>query len=155
MLKLKLKQDWPRLFAPMVLGFVVSRLCPDAGRSDAAEAVLPAQPPGWVFGVVWPVLYLCIGVVWVLSKRSGVKGVDTLFLVNMICINAWIWFYGCKKDKRAGLWTFVPSIATAMVMMMLVFYATHQRYGWWPAALVAPYVAWLIFASQLNFARVV
>jgi tryptophan-rich sensory protein len=42
---------------------------------------------------------------------------------------------------------FVASSLTVMVVSA----ATES---WWPAVLIVPYVAWLIFASQLNFARV-
>jgi benzodiazapine receptor len=150
---MSLKQsDWSRLIAPMTFGLLMSRICPNAGRGDAK--VLAAQPPGFVFGIVWPILYIFIGIAWMLSKRAGVPGADILFLLNMVFINAWIWFYGCKNDKRTALWTFVPSIATALMLMFLVYQGTSKKYGWWPAGLLAPYVAWLTFASQLSFARV-
>lgn len=140
--------DWLRLIAPMAFGFIMSRVCPRRGD----PTVLAAQPPGFVFGIVWPILYAFIGVAWMLSKRAKVPGADILFLLNMVFINAWIWFYECKNNKKAALWTFVPSIATAMMMMFLVFQGTNK---WWSAGLLAPYVAWLVFASQLSFARVV
>lgn len=140
------------LLAPMAFGALASKLCPMAGRNTSPVA---AQPPGWVFGVVWPILYLSIGLAWMIARRSNAKTVDTIFLLNMLFINGWIWLNGCKKDNKLALWTFVPSIATALIAMLVVYSYTYKSHGWWPAALLGPYIAWLIFASQLNFAQVV
>lgn len=146
-------QEWILLLLPAVVGYGVSRVCPNVSQLEAKAAPLKAQPPGWVFGVVWPVLYLSIGLCWLLARRqSGLRRVvDVIFVLNLISINAWIWLYNCKQLKDKALWSFVPSIATAVMMIIVVGYATKS---WWPAVLLAPYVAWLIFASQLNFARV-
>lgn len=143
--------EWFFVLLPMLLGFAMSRICPNVGQMETT--ILKAQPPGWVFGVVWPVLYLAIGIAWMLSRRNSKirRIVDLVFIVNLVCINAWIWLYGCKQSKEKALWTFIPSIATAIMAMMVVYEATGSS---WPAILLAPYVAWLIFASQLNFARV-
>jgi tryptophan-rich sensory protein len=139
------------LLAPMAFGAVTSYICPMAGqRSEPLEA----QPPGWVFGVVWPALYLCIGVSWMIARQQSKTAVDSIFLLNMLCINGWIWLNGCAEKNKFALWTFVPSIATALIAMIMVFSLTLKSYGWWPSALLAPYIAWLIFASQLNFAQV-
>ena len=145
--------DWIAFFAPMTAGLVMSRVCPNVGQT---RAPIKAQPPGWVFGVVWPLLYLSIGLAWMLSRKVGnyARTADIIFVTNMICINAWIWFYGCKKQKDVALWTFIPSIATALIALIFVYHVTSAKHGWWPAALLAPYIAWLMFASQLSFANV-
>jgi len=142
-------QEWILLLLPALVGYGVSRAC----SMEADAAPLKAQPPGWVFGVVWPVLYLSIGYCWLMARRSpGMRrAVDIIFIANLISINSWIWLYNCKESKDEALWSFVPSIATAVMMIIVVGHATKS---WWPAVLLAPYVAWLTFASQLNFARV-
>jgi tryptophan-rich sensory protein len=144
--------DWIITLLPAAIGYTTSRVCPNVAQTEVVAKPLKAQPPGWVFGVVWPLLYLSIGYCWMMARKTGMKRVvDLIFVANLVFINAWIWFYGCKDQKDKALWTFVPSIATAIMMLVVVSAATKS---WWPAVLIAPYIAWLIFASQLNFARV-
>lgn len=132
------------LLMPQIFGAVSSLFCPIIRGVDSSSK---AQPPGWVFGVVWPILYLFVGYTWMISRQYNSKIADTLFILNMVCINLWIYLFNCKNNKVAALWTFVPSIATAIMCLMFVANVTNS---WWPAALLAPYISWLIFASQLN-----
>ena len=57
---------WALVVVPaiMLLGFL-SGTVSGSGEDNAwfAELVKPeAQPPGWLFGVVWPILYLLMGI---------------------------------------------------------------------------------------------
>ena len=132
------------LILPQILGLTSSLFCPMIRNNDIYSK---AQPPGWVFGVVWPILYLFVGYTWMISRQHNTTIADILFVSNMVCINLWIYLFNCRNNKVAALWTFIPSIATAIMCLMFVANATNS---WWPSALLAPYISWLIFASQLN-----
>lgn len=133
---------------PLVLGFITSRSCPQ-NRNKISKA----QPDGWVFGVVWTILYLLIGYCWMVCR--GVYNynyaVDIIFGLNMVFINLWIVLYNCKQNSKDALYTFIPSIATALMCLVICI----DKCGWYPSVLLCPYIAWLLYACQLNFDIVV
>ena len=43
---------------PLITGYFMSAICPM--KKGEAGSNVPARPPGWVFGVVWPILYLLL-----------------------------------------------------------------------------------------------
>lgn len=50
-----------------------------AGAVCKTLAMPPASPPGWVFGIVWPVLYALMGKAAWLVSRAGKKASGALF----------------------------------------------------------------------------
>jgi len=82
---------WALFVVPtiMLLGFL-SGTVSGSGEQNSwfAELVKPeAQPPGWAFGVVWPILYLLIGIAFsmILNARGArLRGIAiALFLVQL------------------------------------------------------------------------
>jgi translocator protein len=106
-------------------------------------------PPGWVFGPVWTLLYLMMGVaaglvVW----RGGWRGSRLaigLYVVQLALNAAWSWlFFGLQR----------PAWAMAdLVLLWLAIAATieaFRRISLPAAALLVPYLAWVSFAAYLN-----
>lgn len=137
-------QQYIYLVVPLIFSSIVSYICPMIRNDNVKSA---GQPPGWIFGVIWPILYLFIGYTWMISRQSNSTISDILFISNLLCINAWLFFFNCQNNKLGALWTFIPSIATSLMCLIFVSNVTSN---WWPAILLAPYISWLIFASQLN-----
>lgn len=108
-------------------------------------------PPDWLFGPVWTALYILMGVAaWLVWKRDGTRGASgplTLFAVQLLLNVAWSWIFfryhalGWASAEIVVLWL---AIATTM----LAFFRQSRLAGW----LLAPYLAWVSFASLLNFA---
>jgi translocator protein len=108
-------------------------------------------PPGFVFPIVWTSLYLMMGVAlwlfWESDAPGFAKRVGTaLFAVQLVLNGLWSYlFFGMQRPDLAlidilALWA---AIAAAMV----AFYS-HRRSA---ALLLAPYLAWVTFATYLNF----
>jgi translocator protein len=124
---------------------------PSLGTWYAALAKPDWNPPNGVFGPVWTVLYLSMAVaawlVWRESQTSSVSVPLALFAVQLTLNMAWsgIFFYlhqiGAAVVAVLALWIFI--LAT-----LLAF----QRVSRAAALLMAPYLAWVTFASYLNFA---
>ncbi len=102
-----------------------------------------SQPPGYVFGIVWPVLYFILGYTWMITRRN--KTMNILHLLLVVLLNTWVYYAGCNNNYKVGGWLFVPIIAMALAIMVKL-----GKYGNNLPLLFAPFVAWLLFAHQLN-----
>jgi len=109
------------------------------------------MPPGWVFGVVWPVLYVFLGVaaamVHALPASDARRKALTLFYAQLALNFAWSPVFFAAHDMRAA--------AVIIIMMIaLAAGAAGQFFRLRAAAgyLMIPYLAWLVFAATLNTA---
>ncbi len=112
--------------------------------------VKPAwQPPNWLFGPVWTVLYAMMAVAaWLIWKPTGLKAAAvplTLFAIQLALNVAWSWiFFGFRRPDLAFLEILV--LWLAIVATMFAFFGRSQLAGW----LLVPYLAWVTFAAVLN-----
>ncbi|MBO0594941.1 tryptophan-rich sensory protein [Nesterenkonia sp. E16_7] len=142
---------------PQAVGFLGSLLTSDQTDGWYAEADKAAwTPPDAVFGPVWTVLYLLMGVgawlVW--RRRHSVNATPALALfVGQLVLNS-IWsplfFGGYPIFGTAALWAAMVLIVVLMVAIALTIWR------FWPisrigAYLLLPYLAWTLYASTLNF----
>ncbi len=110
----------------------------------------PLNPPAWLFGPVWTILYLLMGVALYLIWQSNSKDKKRalwLFAVQLI-LNA-IWspiFFGAHAIGSAL--AIIVLMWAAIVMTILIFKKISKP----AAALLVPYIAWVSFATYLNFA---
>lgn len=104
------------------------------------------NPPSWVFGPVWTVLYVMIAIAgWRIWRTAPKSAAMPLWVAQMI-LN-WLWspaFFGAEA----------PALALAIILAMLVsialFIAQAWRHDRWSAGLFVPYAAWVAFATTLN-----
>ena len=137
--------DLLRLLAPLIIGFGVAAICPIRSRAGSG---IPARPPAWVFFVVWPILYILIGICWAYAARWS-KWYDLGFLALVIILASWVATYGCGRNVRGALYILVVSL---LVVTMLVVSLTGL--GTQLALLLVPLLIWLVFAYGLNLAEV-
>lgn len=104
-------------------------------------------PPGYVFGVVWPILYCLLAIAgYLLWRYQASFRAKALYIVQML-LN-WSWttlFFG---------WHFVTlSWFVIAVMIMLVMLLMIETYKKVPLItwLLLPYLGWISFAWYLNF----
>jgi benzodiazapine receptor len=130
---------------------VVGGLATDTSSEWYRELQKPSwQPPGAVFGPVWTVLYVLIAVAATLSYRD-VGGprrrlVLGLYAANLALNAGWtlIFFRGHKPTAAAVEIIFL--LATILALIWLV--RPHNRIA---AIALAPYAAWVAFASALTW----
>jgi translocator protein len=130
----------------------VGALATRNAREFYASLAKPAwAPPGWLFGPVWTVLYVLMGVaawlVWRSAGWSGASGALSLFLVQLLCNAAWSWIFFAW---RSGALAFadIVLLLVLIVATMLAFARVHGL----AALLLLPYLAWVVFATALTFA---
>ena len=114
--------------------------------------VKPAwNPPAWLFGPVWTVLYLAMAVAaWLVWRRAGWAGARlalTLFMVQLTLNAAWsIIFFGLRNPGAAVVEVMV--LWAAILGTLVLFWQVSVPAG----ILFIPYLAWVSFATVLNFA---
>lgn len=108
------------------------------------------NPPAWVFGPTWTVLYLLMGVALFLVWRQGwdtpgVKLALGLFAVQLVLNALWsIIFFGMHSPG----WAFAEILLLwlAILATLWAFWRVEPAAGW----LLVPYLAWVSFAAVLN-----
>lgn len=149
-----------KTIAALVLAILLPQLAGLLGAFATADSVStwyvdelnkPAfTPPGFVFPIVWPMLYLFMGIAsWQVWKELGAHPLATKAL----------WLYGIQLALNT-LWSFLffgmkmPGLAFIEILLLWVFIALTMLYffkirrpaGW----LFVPYLLWVSFASVLN-----
>jgi tryptophan-rich sensory protein len=110
----------------------------------------PFNPPAWVFGPVWTVLYLMMGfaafLVWHKGEDQGLVRLGLALFVAQLALNG-LWsviFFGMR----------LPGYAFAEILLLWIAIAATMVSFWRtiPAAglLLMPYLAWVSFATVLN-----
>jgi tryptophan-rich sensory protein len=108
------------------------------------------NPPPWVFAPVWTVLYGLMGfaawLVWQ-TPASRLRMVAlVLFGIQLVLNGLWSWlFFGFQRIDLA-LYEIVV-LLLAIVLTTIQFGRLRSLAGW----LMAPYIAWVLFATVLNF----
>ena len=108
------------------------------------------NPPSWVFGPVWSVLYTLMAVAaWLVWCRGGWRAQGRplgLYLVQLVLNAAWSpLFFGFHRPGLALIDIILMFIAIAATM--LAFFRVRTVAG----LLLVPYLIWVGFASILNF----
>jgi len=115
-----------------------------------AGLVKPAlTPPNWVFGPVWTLLYILMGVaawmVWQRRGRAGVALALTLFLLQLGLNVLWSYlFFGLQHPGLALL--DIIALWLALLATLMAFRRLHRLAG----GLLVPYLLWVSFAVYLN-----
>ena len=106
------------------------------------------NPPSWIFGPVWTILYLLIGIslylVWI---KKYDKPTFIVFGVQSFLNALWsVLFFGLQKPFFAFLEIILLWVSTLLTMGY--FYKLNRA----SAYLLIPYILWVSFAAVLNFA---
>ena len=134
---------------PILSGFGMSLLCP---MTNTAGSEIPARPPGYVFGIVWTILYILIGASWVLASMKNTAAQPSIWVVGMLffalclLLSAWVYLYSCNGNKKAALYT-IPMAMLVTIWLLIILPDLSKL-------LLAPLIVWLAFAFALNFYEV-
>jgi tryptophan-rich sensory protein len=108
-------------------------------------------PPSSVFGPVWTVLYLLMGIAaWLAWRVAGFRAARTaltLFLVQLVVNALWSWLF-FAWHRGAGAFADIVLLWLLIVATVIGFWRVRALAG----VLLLPYLAWVSFASALNFA---
>lgn len=132
---------------PLLAAAAGSQFQPGAWYDGLAKPSF--NPPSWVFGPVWTTLYLLMGVAaWLVwdRQRAAARGALTLFVVQLIANAAWSWLFFGEQNPGLALLDIVV-LWLLILATTIAFWRLHPVAG----ALLLPYLAWVTFATALNF----
>lgn len=166
--KQEVKQGWPSLLVALSLPFIAAAIGSSATQQSVDnwyQTLRKPQwnPPSWIFGPVWSILYLLMGVASWLVWRSGqgkksksdlklwpkqqksIKQTLLLYAIHLAFNALWsVLFFGMRRIK----WAFAELLLLWGLIgaTLLRFYQISHVAGW----LLAPYLLWSTFAAVLN-----
>ena len=139
------------LLAPPVLGLGVPALSGAQYKKDSCKMYTsPLQPPGWVFGVGWLILYLLYGIAFFLAWRQSKRRMTPALWVSaalFVGLVTWsvVFFRFCAPELAFASIMALLGLAFAMALL----FARENKM--WSAILSVPLVLWMCFASYLSF----
>lgn len=109
------------------------------------------NPPNWLFGPVWTILYTVMGISVFLVWREGGRGRQNrralaTFGVQLVLNALWSPAFFGLRSPIAGL-VVITALWFAIVFTMVEFFKLSGK----AALLLVPYVLWVSFAALLNF----
>lgn len=136
------------ILIPLLVGALSAFLTRSSMEDYAALAQPPLSPPGWLFPIVWTVLYTLMGISSArifLSDTLEKNSALLLYAVQLAVNFFWtILFFNLGARFYALLWLILLIV---LVIRMIVKFRRIDP----PAAyLQIPYLLWLLFAAYLN-----
>lgn len=150
-----MKDKWKLLIinilAPLAVGALSAWISGGGMEAFSEMNQPPLSPPGWVFPVVWTLLYTLMGIAMWLVQTSGaepakIKKATTVYVLQLIVNFFWsIIFFGAEAYLFAFFWLLL--LWVLIIVTMVRFYDISQTAG----ELMLPYFLWVTFAGYLTF----
>lgn len=148
-MKLDLKKLLFCIFIPLLTGALSGYLTKNSVELFSTITKPPLAPPGWVFPVVWTLLYLMMGIASYLVLISEQPNQQALILYATQLILNFLWpilFFNFELYFFSFVWLVL--LWWTILKTIELFYEISK-----PAAfLLIPYLLWVTFAGYLNFA---
>ncbi|MEW6617341.1 MAG: TspO/MBR family protein [Patescibacteria group bacterium] len=140
------------LVLPLAAGFIGSFFTTPAINSWYATLIRPSfSPPNWIFGPVWTLLYILMGVslfiVWKSDSDKNKKRVAMVVFFGHLVLNT-LWsiiFFGLNNPFFAFIEIII--LWLSILVTAFLFFRIKKIAG----ILFIPYLLWVSFASVLNF----
>ena len=113
-------------------------------QTDVTKSSL--NPPGYVFGIVWPILYLFMSI----SAYRVFEKIYKLFFIQLFFNTIWSWLFFASHLPVIALLDIWLLIFLNVKITIILFKTDRVS-----TFLYIPYVLWLCFASYLNLFIVV
>ncbi|MAZ77399.1 MAG: hypothetical protein CMF39_01810 [Legionellaceae bacterium] len=105
------------------------------------------NPPSFVFGPIWTVLYIMIGIagglIW--NKRKQHKGLWILFLIQLLFNFLWSFLFFLWESISWALID-ISLLWITLLIILICAYRTYRVVAYW----LTPYFIWVSFAALLN-----
>ncbi len=134
---------------PLLVGGLAAFLTKDSMAIFATVNKPPLSPPGWLFPVVWTILYILMGIASYLVLRQGpnkdVTRALIVYGIQLLFNFCWsIIFFNMEAYLLAFIW--LVALWLLILLAIKLFDQVSSAAGW----LLIPYFAWVSFAGYLN-----
>lgn len=127
-----------RLFYPIVIGFTVSKFC----KMSKSGVNVKFRPPPFVFGIVWPILYILLGLSWINSNPDKNMNIEIMFFILSSLLAYWIIVYSCQKNKKNAVFVMLAIILNISLLMIQIPKKSKIY--------LVPLAVWIFFAMLLS-----
>ena len=127
------------IIALIVGGLASSNTADDVWYQSLIKS--PLNPPGYVFGIVWPILYLLMSI----SAFRTFNETKNLFFIQLLFNAMWSWLFFAFQMPFIALLN-IWLLIYLNIKLNLKMFNQDKLSGF----LFIPYVMWLFFASYLN-----
>ncbi len=135
---------------PLLVGALSALLTRESMILFGSVQKPPLSPPGWLFPVVWTILYTLMGIASYLvltseAPKEEIGKAINVYLYQLLLNFLWsTWFFNFQWYWFAFFWLVVLWI---MILVTLIrFYRISKSAGY----LLIPYLLWVTFAGYLN-----
>ena len=133
-----------KLVIAVILAAMIGSLASTQASSDLWYLSLnksELNPPSYVFGIVWPILY----VLMMISAYLAYKKIYGIFLIQLVFNAAWSWLFFRFQMPLISLIDIYLLVALNLYITALMYRENKLAF-----ILFIPYVFWISFASYLN-----
>ena len=108
----------------------------------------PLSPPGWLFPVVWSILYVLMAIgIWLVTqtKQPDTWKAVQIYVYQLLVNVLWpLLFFRLEWRLFAFFWLLL------LLALIAMTYATFHKFSRPAAYLLIPYMLWVLFAGYLN-----
>jgi len=126
------------------LSLVVGSLASSNASSDLwYQSLIKSNlnPPGYIFGIVWPILYFLMSI----SAYRTFKSTKNLFFVQLFLNTIWSWlFFSFQMPLISLLDIYI------LIFLNIIIFIKMLKEDMFSGLIYLPYLIWLMFASYLN-----
>ena len=144
-----MKNKWilaKNIILPIALGGLVGLIISQFMDYNTLQKP-PLSPPGFIFGIVWSILYLLMGIAYgmLVYKGKSDAEVSKIYWTQLIINLIWpILFFVFKIRLFSSIWIIILLIL--VISMVIKFYKKDKIIGYSQI----PYLLWIMFATYLN-----
>lgn len=136
------------LFIPLAVGSLSALLTQNNMKTFGLLNKPALAPPGWLFPIVWTILYVLMGIASYLVLISEKPNDTALTVYGIQLIFNFFWsiiFFNLEMYLFAFIWLVV--LWLLILKTTILFYQISKVAGY----LMIPYLLWVTFAGYLNF----
>lgn len=155
------------IFFPLAVGLTTGAMYRNAWNDPKYRNLKKPSynPPSYVFGIVWPILYLAIGIIYSYALYDYRRGANKsiiyfkdfkywiipilALLFNFIYIPTFFGENGLLNGFIIIIFSLIFAIATLLQFYFQDNYDPYMKY--YAIVALLPYIIWLSFASALSF----
>ncbi len=146
-----MKKQW-KLFVlclavPLLTGGLSALLTQNGMKTFDTLTKPRLAPPGWLFPVVWTILYILMGIASYLVITSGKPNRSAIIAYALQLIFNFFWsiiFFNLELYLFAFIW--LIALWLLILVTTYLFYQISEPAGY----LMIPYLLWVTFAGYLN-----
>ena len=138
------------LLIPLIIGLISGLLSMNGIKEFATLSKPILSPPGFIFPIVWTILYVLMGISsYLIYNEQDYQSSCCLKIYGINLFMNFMWsliFFGLKLRLFAFIWIIILDLVIAY--MIYCFYKVNKK----AAYLQIPYLIWCLFATYLNLA---